>query len=419
MILGLIAAILIVGIALLQLREGLFSALIFTVATIFAAAGSLGCYQAIAVSAGLLDQSPALAGGLCMGVLFVILLYTLRLLLDRLIGGDIIFGLWVNRIGAITLGLISGTLIVGMLILVMQMLPFGRNVLGIYEPFGPDLRRQSSLSPIPADQITLGLGEMLSAGSLSTGEVFSRHHPDLLLESFCRRNTAGLHGRIDTEPDAMKVLGVYTAQPEDISGEIPANPLLDTVHGEPQILVIRVSINASASGDDDWWRLPGTQFRLVCDCDPLAPIDLYPVGYLYTSLMRREWKLHPAETKDGQLDLAGLAVVRPLDAARYLRSEKLSEDKINLVVDWVFTIPQDSTPQRLIFRGTDQADLPPAKPFADQPIQMRVKTLTPEPSAKSRSRRPEPPRKDPPADSSHRKGKGAGALIPADPEPQE
>lgn len=419
MILGLIAAILIVGIALIQLREGLFSALIFTVATVIAAAASLGCYQAIAGATGLLAQSPALAKPLALGIAFVLILFVLRVALDKLIQGDIIFDVWVHRIGSISLGVISGTIIVGILTITMQMLPFGRNVLGIYEPFGPDLRRQSSLSPIPADRITLAMGEMLSAGSLSTGEVFSRHHPDLLQESYCRRNTAGLHGRIDTGPDAMKVLGVYTAQPEDLAGELPANPLLDTVHGEPQILIVRVSINASASGDDDWWRLPGTQFRLVCDCDPLSPIDLYPVGYLYTTLMRREWKLHPAETKAGLVDLADLAVVRPLDAARYFRSEKLTGKDINLVVDWVFTIPAKATPTRLIFRGTDQAELGPAEVFSDQPVQMRVKTLTPQPSAKSKSRRPEPPREEPPADPSHRKGTGVNALIPADPEQQE
>jgi hypothetical protein len=414
MILGLLAMILIVGIALLQLREGLFSALVFTVATLVASAAALGCYRALAAATGLISQSPTLIEPLCLGLLFIAILYPLRFVLDKFIGEDIVYGLWIHRIGAVTLGLFAGTIIVGMLMIVIQLLPFGRNVMGLYQPFGPDLQRQASLSPIPADTVTLGLTEMLSAGALSTSTSLADQHPDLLQEAFCRRNTAGLHGRIDTEPDAMKIIGLYTAQPEDISGEVPASGQLDPIHGQPQILVVRVAINASASGDDDWWRLAGTHFRLHCDCDPLPPVDLYPVGYLYTTLMRREWLLHPAEMKDGTVDLANLAVVRPLDAARYMRSEKLSEEQINLVVDWVYAIPEKATPTRLVFRGTDMAELPAPKVFADQPVQMRIETLTPAEAyvrEEEKSGRSEPSSGEP----TGRKGKGINSLLPDTP----
>src|SRR5450759_5684756 len=70
------------------------------------------------------------AYGAAMRALFVIPLYVLREVFDRLIRGNVVLGLWPDRIGGGLLGTYSAFLMVGILSLVMQSLPWNENMLG-------------------------------------------------------------------------------------------------------------------------------------------------------------------------------------------------------------------------------------------------------------------------------------------------
>ncbi|MCK4602484.1 MAG: hypothetical protein KAU28_08455, partial [Phycisphaerae bacterium] len=216
------------------------------------------------------------------------------------------------------------------------------SVLG-YRPYDDALQRNQRLAPFYADEFTVGLMNMLSAGSLSADQPYGQAHDDLLLELFCARNTAGKNGRVDAPTDSLKVLGAYRL-PAAIDN-VPDDPLLsEAENSDSKVVIVRVSVDEQARDEDNFWRLPATHFRLVAE----GGRSYYPLGYLTywgvnrrgeRALGRHQWQLAAPQISEGKLQVARCIVER-----------KFENDVKLLTVDWVYRLPTDEEADYMVFR---------------------------------------------------------------------
>ncbi len=346
MVLIILATILILVIAFFQVLQGLFSALIMTLLTILSASVAFSVYQPLGELLYSTEYG-AYADATALITSLVVTLLILRILFDKFIIGNVVMGVWANRIGGGILGIITGMILVGTLAVGIQMIPFDATIL-TYKPFDDSLQRNQSLSPFLPDQFTVGFVKTLLNSSLKGEGRFIKEHDDLLLEAFCERNTALKFGRRDALPDAMKNILVFKAPERRLApwrDDIPDNPLLDPT--EPtRDLVVRVEIDESA-GDiggnkEATYRLPATHFRMVSK----SGRSYYPVAYL--TYGRGGWEAHGAPVEDNRTQIARLIVARPL-----------SNQLRKLTVDWVFRIPnnEQEDPEYIVFRRVSKSDI--------------------------------------------------------------
>lgn len=365
MVLIIAVLLLVAGIAFYQAVQGLFSALIMAILTVLCAAVAFEFYESLAGT--LYTRQPAHADAGALIALFVIPLLVLRIVIDRFFPGNVVTGTWADRIGGGALGIFTGMIVVGVLAVALQMLPLGPRFL-MYRPYNDALQRVQTLAPFYPDDFTVGLMNVLSGGAFGCEPRKSyRHvHDDLLLELFCARNQIEQTrevdledrqeriGRMDALPDSLQVLGLYEPNEPDWADDVPRNPLMDKLTGS-RIVIVRVAVNESARGTDNWWRLPATHFRLVTREGKLTsgPIrSHYPVAYMtayegkqdYSGNVTRSdvpaWKPVPAPLEDTLAQVGKLAVQRGWS----------SEGPGKLVVDWVYRIGLNDTPAYMVFR---------------------------------------------------------------------
>ncbi|GAG00105.1 unnamed protein product, partial [marine sediment metagenome] len=248
----------------------------------------------------------AYADAITLTALFVLPLLGLRIAADLLIVGNVILDRWMDRVGGGLAGLVTGILLVGILMLAVQMLPFGPNLIG-YQPFDEMLQRKQRLVPFYPDEFTIGLGKMFSRGAFGGQREFAHAHDDLLLELYCARNRPNRErklkgrtmlqsrlGRFDAMPGHLKVEAAYECEPQLVQGS--ADDIHPLLRQEPlsyeknkarkpelrKIIVIRTLVDKDVREGRDsqkaanWWLLPATQFRLVSE----SGRNFYPVGYL-------------------------------------------------------------------------------------------------------------------------------------------
>lgn len=310
MLLTIIASLLILGIVFFQATQGLFSSLVMAIATLVCTLIAFNFYEPVASL--LYSSQPATADAIALVALLFASLLTMRILLDRFLGINLVPGVWVDRIGGCVFGLVTAVLLVGTLLVALQMLPFNRDILG-YEPFDDDLKPNSM--PIDASGITVGLVETLSRGSLSTigaENPFEHMHSDLLMELWGTRNrTPGQ--RTDAPADSATLLGVYDVTGQAYPGntrtfgqEAPTYPGGPADLDKYQVVVVSVNIADSArNAKDSLLQIPGTQCRLVAE----DGASFYPVGYL---TFGGQWQMmtdkigkivinRPKESDQGQL----------------------------------------------------------------------------------------------------------------------
>lgn len=357
-----LTTLLLAGIAFYQVVQGMFSAMVMTVLTLLAAAVAFNYYEPLAEL--LVSHLGAYAHPAALLGIFVITLYALREIYDRLIKGNVVMGMWPDRIGGAAFGVITGFLLVGVLMTVVLMLPLGASALA-YEDYDSDLAEARGGAPRWACSFATGLMKHLSAGSLQPigeGNSYARAHDDQQLEAFCVRNRpAG--GSALAPPDALQVRGAYLlkipegrgaaeispadrANIERIRDVTPDNPLLSRTErvGDTVIVAIRVAVDQNARDEqDDWWRLPATHFRLVTQ----AGRSFYPVGYITWSGGR--WILNTVETEKKVARIGKIVVARAW-------REKGGPSK--RIVDWIYRIPAKAKPQYVVFRRTAKAPIP-------------------------------------------------------------
>lgn len=400
MVFAIVATCLILAIAYYQVVQGLFNALIMAILAVVCAALALNLYPALAEST-LYARQGGYADAVALVALFVLPLLVARVAFDKIIARNVVFGVWADRIGGGALGILAGSVMIGVIMIAMELLPFGESILG-YRPFDESLRRDQRAMPFYPDDLTVSLTSIISRGALGGTGSFDKVHDDLLLEAFCVRNTAGKGGADSAVPDSMVVRGFYEPTYEPSSGKastrpalpaagasgtgaalphgntdwmerVPQNPLLESGR-MTQIIVVRTTIDKSGMDSDEWFRLPGTQFRLVTrPAGGTRQIDNYPVGYLQPEKNDpTRWALVPAAAgADGRAQVANL-----------LFAEKKGT---SATVWWVYRIADKDTLDYLAFRRVSRRDMTKVKvskmlPLAEAPAPVKA-TEKPKPKA--------------------------------------
>jgi hypothetical protein len=241
--------------------------------------------------------------------------------------------------------------------------------------------------PFCPDDFVLGLTNMLSNGSLSSGQPFDELHPDPLREAYCVRNRADRKGRADTEPGTLQVLETLVLDPTELDGgleylqQTPHWPFPDlppeAPHPPTKLVVIRTWVSESVQQADDqddaarWYLLPGTQYRLFTqihskDGDSARPGHNYwPLGYLTWRkeertghrkklLVRQGYRVIPAPESDtGDPEIARLCVAR-----KHMKDIQANPvDNSGLVVDWIYRVRADELPWYMAFRRVAKAQI--------------------------------------------------------------
>lgn len=349
MIVTVLATVLILVIAYFQSRQGVFSALIMTILTAVCAAAALNYYDLVG-EAVLYSRQGAYADGAALIALFVLPLLILRMLFDMLVRGNVSLGLWGDRLAGGALGCVTGMILIGMLLVIMQMLPYGESVLG-YRPYDDSLQRSQRVWPFCPDDFAVGLGKTVSAGALAGEGGFDERHPDLLLECFCARNTAGKDGGIQATPESLKVHDAYepTREQAEWVAKVPMEASVEpgTVS---KVVVLCVSVDERAADEDKWFRLPGTHFRLL----DTQGRSHYPVAYLAPSTEKEAFRVVAAKEEEGRLQ----------------RGRLIFEDKLagkRKTVYWVYRVDEKAKPSHLIFRRVSAQKVRSPKAAAPTP----------------------------------------------------
>ncbi|MCD4700182.1 MAG: CvpA family protein [Phycisphaerae bacterium] len=360
MILIIFVTLLILGIAFYQTVQGCFSAIAMAILTVLCAVTALGFYEPL--GALLADRLGAIANPAAMLVLFVTGLLVMRIVFDHLIRGNVVMGLWPDRIGGAAFGLVTATIMAGMFMIILQMLPMPASIL-YWKPYDSALGVKDGGPPRWATNFTLATAGRLSDGPLrpiTSGKNFRINHDNLPLESFCLRNRP-TGARASAPADAMEVLSAHVVEVPDkdsrlqistaqkraiheIRDATPMYPLLSRQEkDDTKVLAIRVSISESARNEDDnWWRLPATHFRLVCK----SGRSFYPVGYLtYTA----NWRVNTSVSDSEVTQIGDILVARKWQSG---------DGPKKLSADWLYRIPTGEKASYIVFRRTAKAALP-------------------------------------------------------------
>ena len=310
MLFGTVILLVAAGIAFYHYVQGLFSAMISASLAVLAALLAISFHEIVA-ERYFATSFPVYAHAVALVGLFALSYVLMRLVADRLIPGNVRYPVMVEKIGAGVFGFIAGCFATGILALAAQLLPTGPSIAG-YTRFAIDDRevsgvkipgryqrqdlmisgelkndtlqssRSSSLFPIPADGMVLGLvGYVSDGGSLAGDRPFGTVHPSYPDELFGHRMGPhfGADVVIGAEGSAGITVGaVYTADsvlsdPRDLElKEVRGGQAPQFVPDSSQMpVVVRATIEAPGSAGANSFNMGSV--RLV-----VAGRDYYPVG---------------------------------------------------------------------------------------------------------------------------------------------
>ncbi len=273
--------------------QGLFSAFIHLLLTIFAAVLALAAWEPFVLS-WLINRMPEYAWGVGLLVPFGMILLALRIVFDKTIPGNVHFPHLVNLIGGGALGFASGVISVGMIVIGLQMAGLN-NLLGYT---GWAVNEQSQIVKkdsliIPVDGTAAGLISTFANGSMRpvTGDAtLELYHPDIAIESSLFHKSAFWtamteSARRSMHPDHAKVMdGAYFELPR--LTEAAAEKLKLPGGLQEQIVVIGTEIMlqemegpAAADANGVFYATPN-QIVLVAETDRGQILQVPPIGFI-------------------------------------------------------------------------------------------------------------------------------------------
>lgn len=168
---------LIIAITFFLALHGLFSSFIMMVLTILSAALAFGWYEDAYF--GFARQYMREYGeAVSLVALFVIFLTLLRVLFDKIVPGNMVIPINIDRIGAGICGFVTALFATGIIVVGFQLLPFEADILG-FQRIEKTSRKNVILNP---DGIAVKTVSYLSSNILSGRQEFASAHPDFLLE---------------------------------------------------------------------------------------------------------------------------------------------------------------------------------------------------------------------------------------------
>jgi len=361
MVLGILAVIAVLAIAVYHTTQGLFSTLIMALITALCAAFAFNLYRPLAAT--MYPRHAPYAMALCLMALFAGPMIVLRVVIDIVLRPNVIFHEWVDRIGGGVLGFFVGMMIVGTAMVTLQLLPFGRSVLG-YKPFDETLQRRQHLGPFRPDEFALATASALSKGGLGGGGNFAADHREFALQTFCYRNRAGQQVYVDCPADSVELVGAWQLPPdhpwlaaaEDDKQETLAdltNPLLtDEQNAKSRIVIVRVAVDAALAEKKRAWQLPATSFQLIYPDGrsfyPLAYLT-HPSGKDARGFHRKSdvhWRLWAAESMTDPVTRKQQFKVTDLIVLRDIKAESRRDSDGRLAIDWVYVLPAVEPPAK-------------------------------------------------------------------------
>ena len=168
------------AIAYFQVIQGLTSAAIMLVATIFSVALSFGTYEYVAESF-LMGIKPEFAYPVALMLTFLVPLAIFRFALDALIPRSNQLLHILDRVVGAVFGFITAMLVTGMVAIFIQMVPWGGSFLG-FQRFNPEEPGKQNELWLKPDRFAASVGATLSYGVFSGSSAFAEDHPDFVSE---------------------------------------------------------------------------------------------------------------------------------------------------------------------------------------------------------------------------------------------
>lgn len=169
------------SVAYFQAIQGLTSAGITAVLSIFCMALSFATYEYVA-DTYLSGFMPEYANAAALFALFAVPLLILRVLLDKFVPRSSLFPQVIEWAVGGAFGLLAGIVMTGMLTLSIQMVPWGaEGAISFvrFNPQKPDVQNELWLKP---DRAVVGMASALSSGAFSGDRPLVEDHPDLVTE---------------------------------------------------------------------------------------------------------------------------------------------------------------------------------------------------------------------------------------------
>lgn len=306
MILSLVMVVLILAIAFRQSTFGLFSALIMAVLTVCCAAGAIGWHEYLAANFLAPYWKPDYSYPIALAAAFGVPLVLLRLLFDRTITRACLMPVMIDRVGGAACGLVTGLVMTGVAALALQMVPFGRSIVGYSavtsyaregegDPQTVEAGNRPGLQNTPTghsgshslwfspDSAASFVTSMLSGGLFSADKIFYRHNPEFA-EWIGLVNAVPSEVSRFTGPGSIAVQAtprvdqIYRLTPADPNRNQPAvyEPIEPPAGRE--FRVVRLELNEGARDERKSLNFTLRQFRLVGSVGDARLLQLYPVA---------------------------------------------------------------------------------------------------------------------------------------------
>ena len=192
-------------------NQGLFSAIIHLLCVIVAGALALAFWEPVTV--GLLLRGGGFdnyAWGFSLVVLFVLILFVLRLVTNRLIPANVALPHWADLSFGFPVGAFAGVLTVGILVIGIGFVHSQHRVLGFagYSRDKTGRITETNRLWLPFHQITDEFYSLLSVGSLKTGTPLRHYQPKLYQQaaSLVRDSYRGGRGQLVMRPSQVAVV---------------------------------------------------------------------------------------------------------------------------------------------------------------------------------------------------------------------
>ncbi len=339
MLLNIIIIVFLLGMTGWWAKQGFFSGFLHLCLTIVAGAIALSFWEPLVLSF-IIYRFPAAAWTIGLIGPFILILFVLRVAMDKLVPMNMHFVPIIDNVGGAACGLISGVLTAGLVIVGLGFLPLGPSFAG-YQPLvvTADGRVQPSDSGLwlPVDTFTVGIFEKLSAGPFGTSTPLAEYRPELAMKAALVRLRYDENASIVAVPGDVELSKVYEHQ-----APIPELPLLvadalgeDFKRADRKVVIVDTvwenKLGRVGTYDADATaRIPATQVRLVTRkrSGGRTVITEYP----------------PVAEAKGTRE--GPRIFRPFDNDRVF-AFSTSRDEIG----WVFLVPADEEPQYIMVRN--------------------------------------------------------------------
>lgn len=321
MILNLISIALVLLIAYMWSIRGFYSSFLHMVAVIVAGAFAFGFWEPVSLwllgfapDKGMLASLGGNAWAIGLVAPFIVALVAIRLVLDKVLVGNVAQTTGVNYVGGGVCGLVTGTITVGILLIALGGLRYTDSTMGMgYRPVGYTEDRGTGGGSLvyddslwlPADKITGKLYGHLSRAAFLAPEPLAKWHPEPHIEGQAARLTySDGNAKNTARPREVTLKGVYTV---GANPDTPAAQLLTYEGGQVQ-KYIDLEGNTVPTG-----QIYGIKFELGASAKESTSQHMISPGQL--RLLAEPLDASGRPTGEPSLNIFPIAVVSQGDAA--------------------------------------------------------------------------------------------------------